>query len=317
MINQKIPVIMDCDTGPDDAIAIALALASDKINVLGITTVAGNYEMSGILQNTRRTLALTDPTVPYAVGCDQPLVRKLDTHGIHDVFHTNMFAPVGDEGPAPAHMDAVEYMHDTIMASNEKVSLILLGPLTNIAHLFARYPEVKENIGDVVIMGGSVYSGNITKNAEFNIYVDPEAARDVFASGVHIVMFGLEACHGCLLTKDDAAQIRAMGGRTAEIYAQMIDDDVDRYYHHHMFPHACIYDAATLLWFEDKDAFFSREAYVYVPADPASPLDGCTFTEFRPEYWNGHTANTTVVVDSDPVGFKDMVIRLFEKYKED
>ena len=316
MSTKKTRVIMDCDTGPDDALAIALAAASDKLEILGITTVAGNYEMAGILQNTRRTLALTDPTIPYAVGCSDPLVRKLDTHGIHSVFHTDMFAAVGDEGPAPTYPDAVEYLHQTIMAQTDPITLILLGPLTNIAVLFAKYPEVKPHIKEMVIMGGSVYSGNITKNAEFNIYVDPEAAKEVFASGVHIVMFGLEGCHGCLLTKDDAAQIMGFGGRTAQIFGSMIFDDVDRYYHHHKFPHACIYDAATLLWFENKDAIFTREGYVHVPADPADPLDGCTFTEFRPEYWDGHTANTTVVMDTDPVGFKDMVIRLFEKYTE-
>ena len=135
---NKIPVLLDCDTGFDDAFAIAMAIASDRLEVKGVTTVAGNYTLPDVLLNTRRTLSITDPSVPYAVGAAQPLLRPLYTHG----HPTHMMDELGDPDIAPDPRGAVEFMADILRESDEPITLIPLGPLTNIAVLLAAHPEL-------------------------------------------------------------------------------------------------------------------------------------------------------------------------------
>ncbi|MFD1904094.1 nucleoside hydrolase [Paenibacillus rhizoplanae] len=175
------PIIIDCDPGHDDAIAILLALAHPgELDIRGITTVGGNQILDKITDNALRILSFVNADIPVAKGAAAPLLGKL-------VTGEEAHGESGMDGPAlpaskfkPVEQGAVEFMLEIIRASEEKITLVPTAPLTNIALLITAYPEVKERIEKISLMGGGLAYGNVTRTAEFNIYVDPEAARIVF-----------------------------------------------------------------------------------------------------------------------------------------
>ena len=193
-------LIIDCDPGQDDAAAILLALAyPEELKVLAVTTVCGNNTLANVTQNARYILDVAGKKTLLAAGAERPLISEpIISHEFHG--ETGMD---GHTGLPPAaysveRRPAVEVMRELIMA-REKTTLAALGPLTNVALLFSIYPEVKERVELITLMGGGLANGNITPYAEFNIYVDPEAAAIVFRSGVPIVMSGLDVTQQALL----------------------------------------------------------------------------------------------------------------------
>lgn len=220
---MSIPVLLDCDPGHDDAIAILLALASPELDVLGITTVGGN---SGLANTTRNALTVLEvagrPDVPVAAGCDHPLVRPLR---IADHVHgeSGMEGPVLDPPtiePIDAH--AVDFIAETVANSPDPVTLIPTGPLTNIALLLRRHPSVVDNISRIVLMGGSIELGNTTPPAEFNILVDPEAADIVFRSGLDLTMVGLDVTHQATMGRAHGDRLRPQG-KCGAFVADLLD----------------------------------------------------------------------------------------------
>ncbi|MCG2820966.1 MAG: nucleoside hydrolase, partial [Candidatus Atribacteria bacterium] len=167
-------VLIDCDPGHDDMIAIMLACASDKLKVTGITTVAGNQEGEKTFNNALKILTLIDrKDVPVARGFNKPILQELVTapeiHGVSGLDGADL--PVPEVKPSPLH--AVEFIIKTLLESKEKLYLIPVGPLTNIGVALLREPKIGEKIERIVLMGGAVFDSNITPAAEFNIYVDP------------------------------------------------------------------------------------------------------------------------------------------------
>ncbi len=206
------PIILDCDPGHDDAIAILLALASPEVQLLGVTTVAGNTTLDNATLNALRILELAGRTdIPVAAGADRPLARKLVTaahvHGESGLAGPDLQMPTIE----PEDESAVDLIARLVSASAEPVTLVPVGPLTNIARLLSERPDVTVGIERVVLMGGSIGLGNITPAAEFNIYVDPEAAAAVFASGLDVTMIGLDVTHQALLTPDHARTLAGSG----------------------------------------------------------------------------------------------------------
>lgn len=188
-------IILDFDIGHDDAIALLVALANpEKINILGITTVAGNQTLENVTENALKTLDYFGYTIPVSVGCSAPLRYEAEPqpkyHG-----ESGMDGPIVPASTSQVTgLHAVEYMRKTLLEHPGKVTIVAIGPLTNVGLLLYMYPEVKDKIDKVCIMGGSLHSGNTLPKAEFNIYHDPDAARKVFRSGVEIVMSGIEVC---------------------------------------------------------------------------------------------------------------------------
>src|SRR5215210_3797104 len=189
-------VILDVDPGHDDAVAIMLACAAPELDLLAVTTVAGNVPLDKTTRNALRILSLIGHTgVPVAAGASSPLHRPLRTA-------ENIHGESGLEGPEipnasfePDERGATRLIADTLRETPEPVTLIPTGPLTNIATLLREHPDLSERIAHISLMGGSVGLGNTTPAAEFNIYVDPEAAREVFESGLPITMSGLDVTH--------------------------------------------------------------------------------------------------------------------------
>ena len=204
------PIILDCDPGHDDAIALLLALASPEVKLLGVTTVHGNQTLAKTTANALRVLELAGRAdVPVAAGADRPLAREL-TVAAHVHGESGLDGPaLPDATCAPVADDAVSFIAGTVAASPGKVTLVPTGPLTNIA----RYLD--EHGGDaverIVLMGGAIAEGNMTPAAEFNIWADPEAAHRVFHSGLDVTMVGLDVTHRAVTTPAVQDRLRQTG----------------------------------------------------------------------------------------------------------
>lgn len=193
-MSQTLPIIIDCDPGIDDAIALMLAFASpDELEILAVTTVAGNVGLRHTELNARRIRDLCGASsVPVLAGCPRPLLRALVTAG--DVHGETGLEGCGLPDPAgridPRH--AVDFLRDTVKTRPGEITVVAVGPLTNLAVALIQRPELAGEVRDIVIMGGAAGSGNVTRHAEFNFFVDPHAARIVFESGAPITMHGLD-----------------------------------------------------------------------------------------------------------------------------
>ncbi|MFB7467370.1 nucleoside hydrolase [Streptomyces sp. NPDC056224] len=220
---MPVPIIIDCDPGHDDALAIMLAAGDPAVDLLAITTVAGNQTLAKTTLNARRVCTVAGITgVPIASGCDRPLLQPLlvaaDVHGESGLDGPQFPEPTVDA--VPEH--AVELIHRILTTHPEPVTLVPTAPLTNIALLLTRYPEVAPRIREIVLMGGSTERGNRTPAAEFNIQTDPEAADIVFRSGVPITMCGLNATHQALATPEVLARFEGLGTDLGRVCAELM-----------------------------------------------------------------------------------------------
>jgi inosine-uridine nucleoside N-ribohydrolase len=222
-------VILDTDPGHDDAIALLLALASPEVELLGVTTVAGNQTLEKTTANALKVLEYVERTdVPVHVGADRPIIREQwSAEFVHG--KSGLDGPdLPDPRTSPAEGHAVDFLSEQL-EEYEGVVLVPVGPLTNIGLLLAKHNGIEKRIGRIVLMGGSIAEGNVTPAAEFNIWADPEAAYRVFTSGVDVTMIGLDVTHKALLFPDEVERLRASGpvGRlVAELY--------DFYHAHHV-----------------------------------------------------------------------------------
>jgi inosine-uridine nucleoside N-ribohydrolase len=212
------PILLDCDPGHDDAIALLLALASPELKLLGVTTVAGNQTLEKTTANAIRVLEFAGRTdVPVAAGADRPLMRDpfvaAYVHGDTGLDGPDLPPPQGDR----VNRHAVDFLADKIREADGAVTLVPVGPLTNVALMLALHPDARPE--RIVLMGGAVAEGNITPAAEFNIWADPEAAARVFASGIEVTMIGLDVTHKALFT---SAHIGRLAGRVGEMVTELL-----------------------------------------------------------------------------------------------
>ena len=218
------PVILDVDPGHDDAVAIMLACGLTGLDLLAVTTVAGNVTIEKTTRNALRILSLAGrDDVPVGVGASTPLERLLHTaEDIHGKSGLDGSEEIPDASFEPDERDAVALISDTIRASSEPVTLIPVGPLTNIALFLREHQDLKDRIAHISLMGGSMGLGNTTPAAEFNIYVDPEAAREVFESGLPITMSGLDLTHQAGAGPTERGRLRE-AGRIGGVVAGFLD----------------------------------------------------------------------------------------------
>jgi inosine-uridine nucleoside N-ribohydrolase len=208
------PVILDVDPGHDDAVALMLACGHPGLDLLAVTTVAGNVSLEKTTHNALRVLSLVGCTdVPVGAGASEPLERPLHTaEDIHGKSGLDGPEEIPEANFEPDERGAVALIADTLRASPEPVTLVPVGPLTNIATFLRKHPDKKERVARISLMGGSMGLGNTTPAAEFNIYVDPEAAREVFESGLPITMSGLDVTHQAGAGPDERERLRTTGG---------------------------------------------------------------------------------------------------------
>ena len=216
-------ILLDCDPGHDDAIALLLALASPEVDLVGVTTVHGNQTLEKTTTNALKLLEFVDRTdVPVAAGADRPIRREPFVaeyvHGESGMDGPSLPAPT--TSPDPRH--AVDFIAETIHGSDEPITLVPTGPLTNVALFLARHPDAAAKVERIVLMGGAIGEGNVTPAAEFNIWCDPEAADRVFTSGLDVTMIGLDVTHQALFGPRPTAEIRA-AGRVGAMVAELLE----------------------------------------------------------------------------------------------
>ena len=300
-------ILLDCDPGHDDAIALLLALASPELELLGVTTVAGNQTLDKTTANAIRLLEFVGRTdIPVAAGADRPLVRE---QYVASYVHgeTGMDGP--DLPPAqgkPLDRHAVDFLADRIRDAGGAVTLVPTGPLTNVALLLALHPDARPE--RIVLMGGAIAEGNVTPAAEFNIWADPEAAARVFASGIDTTMVGLDVTHKALF---GAAHAGRLAGRVGRMVAELLEF----YGHFHKevydFDGSPIHDAVAVAHVIRDDLV--RTEHLNTEIEVESELcRGRTVVDL----WrrSGREPNSHVGVDIDADGFLELLVERLNSF---
>ena len=307
------PIIIDTDPGQDDAIAILAALAAPELEVLGITAVAGNVPLELTARNALILVELAGrPDVPVFAGCDRPLRRDLVTaehvHGKTGIDGADLPEPT--TALQPQH--AVDWMTETLLAAGEReITVCPVGPMTNVATVLENTPEAASRIREIVCMGGGFFGGgNTTPTAEFNVFVDPDAAQIVLHSGTPVTMLPLDVTHKALMTDAWIDQVRALGTRTGAAAAGMLDFyerfDVDKY----GTTGGPLHDPNTIAYLLRPDLYRGRYCNVEVETD--SPLTrGMTVVD----WWNvtDRPPNCHYITDVDSNGFYDLLLDLLAR----
>jgi inosine-uridine nucleoside N-ribohydrolase len=295
-------IILDCDPGHDDAIALLLALASAEVRLLGVTTVAGNQTLAKTTANAIRVLDhLGRDDVPVAAGAEGPLVRPsavaADVHG-----ETGLDGPDLPPARRPPHeLHAIDWIARALSENPRPVTLVPTGPLTNIALLLARYPQCSKRIERIVLMGGAAGEGNVTPAAEFNVWADPEAAHRVFASGLDVTMVGLDVTHQALITPAHVAALHGRAGTlVADLYGFYSHFHADRY----GWQGSPVHDAVAVAHVVDPTLLETVWRGVIVDTGP-EPSRGRTHVDLRGDRWE---ANAHVAVGIDAERFLALLV---------
>lgn len=303
---MPLPLIIDCDPGVDDAIALLLAFASPELEILGITTVAGNVPLHHTSTNARKICELAKRLdVPVVAGCPRPLVRSLTTaeevHGETGLEGVDLPAP--SLPLYPRH--GVEFLIDALINAPEPITVATLGPLTNLAVAMIQQPAILRKIREIVMMGGAITHGNVTPTAEFNIYVDPHAAHVVLTSGVPMTMISLDVTHQVLTTPERLTAIAAIATPVAKAAAALLGHygtfDTDRY----GIPGSPLHDPCVIAYLLQPELFTGHPAHVAVELQSDQAM-GQTIVDI----WNvgERSPNAHVLRSADATGFYQLLL---------
>jgi pyrimidine-specific ribonucleoside hydrolase len=298
-------VILDCDPGHDDAIALLLVLGSPELRLLGVTTVSGNQTLEKTTANAIRVLDhVGRAEIPVAAGAPRPLIRERHTaaevHGESGLDGPTL--PPPSRAPEPAH--AIDWIAAAVADCDEPVTLIATGPLTNVALLLARYPQLEAQLERIVLMGGAIGEGNTTPAAEFNIWVDPEAADRVFQSGIDLTMVGLDVTHQALMTPAHTERLAATG-KAGKLVADLFDFYARFHAQRYGWTGAPVHDAVAVGHLIDGTLLTTAHCGVVIDTGPA-PSRGRTYVDLR--HAMGWTPNCHVAHGVDSDGFLELLI---------
>lgn len=291
---SKRPIIIDTDPGIDDALAIAIALFSEELDVRLLTTVAGNVSLDKVTYNTLRLLKFMKKEVPVAKGADAPLILPLlDASNVHGQSGMEGFDFEEPDDHLLLKENAVDAMRRVIMESDEPVTLVPIAPLTNIALLLKVYPEVKGNIREIVLMGGTAERGNKGVLSEFNVATDPHAAKIVFDSGLPLVMAGLDVGWKALVLPEDSAKMPQLGevGRMAYCLFQ-------KYRGGSMKTGLKMYDSCAIAYLLRPQMYDIVETTVDIELS-GTMTAGCTLVDLKGYLGQPHNARVCMDIDQE------------------
>ena len=299
-------IILDCDPGHDDALAMMLAAGDPRVELVAITTCAGNQTVEKVTRNALAVCAVAGIDVRVAAGAAKPLVRPQmvapDIHG-----ESGLDGPVLPEprrAVEPGH--AVDLIIEEVMAAEPgTITLVPTGPLTNIALAMAKEPLIVERVKRVVLMGGGYTRGNRTPAAEFNIIADPEAAHAVFAGSWPVTMVGLDLTHQALATPEVVDRIRAIGSPLSNFVVEVLRFFGTTYLEHQGFMSPPVHDLCCVAWVADPEVFATRSAFVVVELT-GTWTTGMTVTDFADLLGQEH--NTDVATELDHARLWDMTV---------
>ncbi|MFS9381712.1 ribonucleoside hydrolase RihC [Citrobacter sp. ANG330] len=296
---ERLPIILDTDPGIDDAAAIAAALFAPQLDLQLMTTVAGNVSVEKTTRNALQLLHFWNADVPLAQGAATPLLRPLrDAAYVHGESGMEGYDFVGHDRQ-PLAKPAFIALRDALISAPQPITLVAIGPLTNIALLLMHYPECTFNIRRLVIMGGSAGRGNFTPNAEFNIAVDPEAAARVFQSGIEIVMCGLDVTNQAMLTPDYLASLPTLN-RTGKMLHALFS----HYRSGTMRTGVRMHDLCAIAWLVRPELFTVKPCFVAVETR-GDYTAGTTVVDIEGRM--SQPANVQVALDIDVAGFQQWV----------
>lgn len=307
-------IILDVDTGTDDAVALMTAALSPDLELVGATTVNGNTTIDNTTENTLRVFDwIGMPDIPVHRGMDRPLARtQMQQLNPASRIHGSLLdLPPVSRGATLQPGHAVDWLIDTYLASDGDVVLCPVGPLTNIATAIQKEPRILEKIPEIVIMGGAHDHGNSTPSAEFNIWLDPEAARIVVNCGVPIRMVPLDATHRALVSTEDAEALRALGTPAGEAAARFVLKRIDGYDATQQMPHragaAPVHDALAVCAIIDPSILTTKLIPVDVEVHAELSV-GRTVCDFR--FRGAKPANVHFAVDADEPKFVRMLMEI-------
>lgn len=301
---NRIPVWFDTDMGVDDAAALLVLNRLETVEVVGISAVAGNVELFHTYDNVRKVCRLIGSAVPVYKGADKPLFKELEiaayVHGADGLGGAVL--PPSDAPEQP--LAAWDALYQAARAAEGRLEIVAVGPLTNLAIAFGKYPKLKDLVKRILIMGGAAQGGNVTPSAEFNIYVDPHAAQMVFKSGVPVVMCGLDVTEKAYLTR---AEVEETGGRDTPVCRFFRDStrELVKYHEDWGNPGLVLHDVCPVLFLEHPEIFRGQEAGVYVETR-GTITTGKTVTDL----WSDKEfpeKNAFVVLDVDRPAFVRLV----------
>ncbi len=308
-------IIIDCDPGQDDAVALFLALSSpDELEILGITTVAGNVPLKLTERNARIICDIADSkkTQVFA-GCSRPMLVNLMTaenvHGKTGIDGIDIFKPM----TLLKELHAVDFIVETLKdAETDSITLVPTGPLTNIALAIIKDPSILNSIKQIVLMGGAMReAGNLSASAEFNMRVDPHAAKVVFECGLPIIVMSLDVTHKVLTSRERVREIESIGNSVSTATANMLKFfaryDSEKY----GIDGAPLHDPCTIAWLLNQDLFSGKECNVRIETESSLTL-GHTSVDF----WGveGNIPNATWMQDVDDDGFYDLLINRLRRF---
>jgi len=305
-------IILDCDPGHDDAIALLLALASPEVELLGVTTVHGNQTLEKTTANALKVLEFVGRSdVPVAAGADRPLRREAFVaeyvHGESGLDGPALPPPVA----ATVEQHAVDFIAELVLGSADPVTLVPTGPLTNIGLFLARHPEAAARLARIVLMGGAIGEGNVTPAAEFNIWCDPEAADRVFSSGLDVTMIGLDVTHKAIVGPAHTEQLRS-SGRVGAMVAELLDFYVRFHRETYGWDGSPIHDAVALAHAFRPGLVETVRRGVRVDCDGELGRGRTNVDLYGRVGWE---PNAQVGVDIDAAGFIELLLERIESLR--
>ncbi|MBE9033220.1 nucleoside hydrolase [filamentous cyanobacterium LEGE 11480] len=307
-----LPLIIDCDPGVDDAIALLLALAAPELDILGIVTVGGNVPLSVTSANARRICELAQCVdVPVFEGCPRPILRQLVTaeevHGVTGLIGVDLPPPT--IVAQPEH--GVAWMIRTLLDASEPVVVATLGPMTNLAMAIVQAPQIIHKIQRVVIMGGAITHGNITPSAEFNFYCDPHAAQIIFTAGLSLTLISLDVTHTAIATPERLQALRLIGQPIGPVVADLLGAYGAYDQQRHGFAGAPLHDPCVIAYLLMPELFQTRDYYVEIETI-SPPSLGRTIVD----WWQttGRPANAKVAISIDAEGFYQFLTKRLQRF---
>jgi len=305
------PIILDCDPGHDDAVAILLAVASPQIDLRAVTTCFGNCSIEDATRNALRILTLAGVTdVPVARGAAVPLVQSLElgnyVHGASGLDGPEMPEPGFELSP----LGAVELMHQVIAASETPVTMVVTGPMTNMAQLLRDHPESAANIAEVIFMGGSTERGNHTPSAEFNTFADPEALHEVVESGLPVRMVGLNLTHQALAVPEVVERMRSMEHVIGKTCAEWMGFFGSSYRSVWSFEAPPVHDPCTIAALIDPTLITWQKTFLAVELE-GKWTRGETITDLHNRFEREPNAEVAITLDS--ARYWDLVLEAVDR----
>lgn len=310
---NKFPMLLDCDTGVDDAVAILLTKYLNTLELVAVTTVAGNVEVEHTTRNTLQVLEIAGMTeIPVYMGAAKPMLcEPVTAHHVHGMNGLNdMSFPLPKR--QPEEMPAWDAIYETAKRYKGELVVIAIGPLTNLGLAIAKYKELPQLIKRIVIMGGAAVGGNVTPSAEFNVYADPEAADMVFTCGAPVYMCGLDVTMRAYFTAQELDELALLGTKQA-VFARDVMQGILQFYRTYNLGGVAFHDPVTVLYADDDSYFQTDHAGVRVETK-GRLTRGKTVTDLYSDKQMEHNAYVVTNLDRDI--FKQRVFDIMAKYGE-